>query len=191
MSLLINFCLYQIGWFAIVVGAANDRPWLGMGMGLAAIVVHLLLAHGRARHLGLVLASGAVGLTLDSLQLWLGVFRFPSGMIVPWLAPPWDVVLWMQFATILPFCLRWVSRRYLLGSVLGFIGGPLAFYAGERLGAVSFLSPRLLHFAVLGIVWALAFPLLVWLSDTIVLARGLGGRYRFNSSESSATAASS
>ena len=188
MSLLINFGLYQIGWFAIAVGAANDRPWLGMGLGLAAIGVHLLLAHGWLRHLSLVLAAGVLGLAFDSLQLWVGVFRFPSGVIVQWLAPPWDVVLWMQFATILPFCLRWLSRRYLLGSVLGFIGGPLAFYAGERLGAISFLSPRLLHFAVLGVVWALAFPLLIWLSDTIVLARGLGGRYRFTSSGKNATA---
>jgi hypothetical protein len=181
MSLLINFGLYQIGWFAIVFGSANNRPWLAMGLGLAAIGVHLLLAHGWLRHLSLVLASGAIGLTLDSLQLWLGVFRFPSGVIVPWLAPPWEVVLWMQFATILPFCLRWLSGRYFLGSVLGLLGGPLAFYAGERLGAVSFLSPQLPHYFVLGIVWALAFPLLIWLSDTLVTARGLGGQYRLSS----------
>jgi hypothetical protein len=188
MSLFINFGLYQIGWFAIVVGAANHQPWLGMGLGLAAIGVHLLLAHGWVRHLSLLLASGTVGLILDSLQLWLGVFRFPSGAVVPWLAPPWEVVLWMQFATILPFCLRWLSRRYLLGSVLGFIGGPLAFYGGERLGAIAFLSPQLLHYAVLGIVWGLAFPLLLWLSDTLVTERGLGGQYRFTPTEKTVTA---
>jgi hypothetical protein len=178
MSLLINFALYQIGWFAIVTGAANDRPWLGMGLGLAAIGVHLILARGRVWQLGLVVAAGALGFALDSLQLWLGVFRYPSGMVCPWLAPPWDVVLWMQFATLLPFCFRWLSRHYLLSSVLGFIGGPLAFYAGEQLGAVAFLPPRLLHLAVLGGIWSLALPLLVWLSDTLVLARGWGGRYR-------------
>jgi hypothetical protein len=134
------------------------------------------------------LAAGAVGLILDSLQLWFGVFCFPSGVIVPWLAPPWEVVLWMQFATILPFCLRWLSGRYVLGSVLGFIGGPLAFYAGARLGAVSFLSPQLTHYAILGVVWALAFPLLLWLSDTLVTARGLGRQYRFTPGQEIATA---
>jgi hypothetical protein len=188
MALLINFVLYQIGWFAIVVGVANGQPWLGTGVGLAAIGIHLSLAHGWVRHLSLVFASGAVGLTLDSLQLSLGVFRFPSGMIVPWLAPPWEVVLWMQFATLLPFCLRWLSGRYLLGSVLGFVGGPLAFFAGERLGAVAFLSPQLPHYAVLGAVWALAFPLLLWLSDTLVTRRGLGAQYRFTPSEKITTA---
>ena len=75
-------------------------------------------------------------------------------MICQWLAPPWDVVLWMQFATILPFCLGWLSRRYLLCSVLGLIGGPMAFYAGEQIGAVSFLAPRLPNFGP----WALFGP---------------------------------
>jgi hypothetical protein len=177
MTLLVNFALYQIGWFAIVLGAANDRSWLAMGVALALVAVHLTLVRGLLRHVGLILASGAIGFTLDSLQLWWGVFRFPSGMVCMWLAPPWDVVLWMQFATILPISLRWLSRRYLLSSVLGLAGGPLAFYAGQQLGAVSFLSPRLLHFAALGVVWMLALPLLVWLSDTLVLAHGLGGRY--------------
>lgn len=65
---------------------------------------------------------------------------------------PWDAIPWMQFATILPFCLRWLSRHYLLRGILGAIGGPLAFYTGERLGAVDFLEPRLLHFAILGTV---------------------------------------
>jgi hypothetical protein len=143
-----------------------------------------MLARGLVRQLGLVVASGVLGLTIDSLQLWLGVFRFPSGVVCPWLAPLWDVVLWMQFATILPICLCWTSRRYLLCSVLGFFGGPLAFFSGERLGAISFLPPQLLNLALLGTLWALAFPLLVWLSDTLVLAHGLGRRYRFTSSES-------
>ena len=33
MSLIINFGLYQLGWFAIVVGAANGRPSLGRDWG--------------------------------------------------------------------------------------------------------------------------------------------------------------
>jgi hypothetical protein len=183
MSLPVNFALYQAGWFAIVVGAASGRPWTGMGVALAAIAVHLALARGMLRQGSLILVSGAVGFTLDSLQVGFGVFRFPSGTVLPWLAPPWDVVLWMQFATILPFCFRWLSHRYLLSFVLGLVGGPLAFYAGERIGAVLFLPPRLLHFGVLGVVWALALPLLVWLSDTLVAAHGLGGHYRFAAGE--------
>jgi hypothetical protein len=178
MSSLTNFGLYQLGWFAVVLGAANHRPWLGMGVALGFVGIHLLLAPGPLRQLGLIFAAGFVGLAVDTLQLLLGVFAYPSGMLWPWLAPPWDVILWMQFATILPFCLHWLSSRYLLCSLFGLVGGPAAFYAGERLGAIVFLAPRPLNFATLGVVWALVFPFLVLLSDKIVLAHGLGERYR-------------
>jgi len=178
MSLLVNVVLYQVGWFAIVLGAAHGRPWLGSGVALALVAIHLILAHGRPRQVSLILLAGSIGLGLDSLQLSLGVLRFPSGMVIDWLVPPWDVVLWMQFATILPFGLIWLSRRYVLSSVLGLVGGPLAFYTGERLGAVVFLPPRAMHFLLLGLVWAVAFPTLVWLSDMLVVAPGFGRRYR-------------
>lgn len=189
MSLLVNFCLYQTGWFAIVLGAANERPWLGMACALTLVGGHLVLVRGVVHHLALMVASAALGFTIDSLLLWLGVFRFPGSGPSQWLAPPWEVVLWMQFSTILPFCLRWLSRRYVLSSVLGFVGGPLAFYAGEGLGAVSFLEPRALHFVVLGVAWALAFPSLVWLSDTLVVGLALASGYRFGSEKNKTPAA--
>lgn len=183
MSLLVNFTLYQIGWFAVVLGAASNRPWSGMTLALTLVVVHLALVRGVSRHFCLVLVSGTIGFTLDSLQIWLGVFQFPSGQVTQQLAPPWDAVLWMQFATLLPFCLRWVSHRYMLCCLLGLAGGPMAFYAGEQFGAVHFPPPRMMHFAILAAVWAFAFPLLVWLSDKLVIEPGFGGRYRFAASE--------
>ena len=184
MAVLVNIGLYQVGWFACVLGAATGHPWLGMGLALGLIAVHLGLSAETRRQLTLMTAAGIIGLTIDTLQLWWGVFRFPNGTIVPWLAPLWVVVLWMQFATILPFSLRWLSNRYWLSAVLGFIGGPLAYYAGEAAGAVVFLAPRLPHFLLVGLFWSLALPAVVWVSDRLDLVALLGCRYRFQRSRS-------
>lgn len=186
MSLLIMGRPQYNGKPTNLVQAEVDRAWSGMAFALSLVVIHLTLVRGWQRQLTLVVASGTAGFLFDSLQLWFGVFRFPDrGMLCDWLAPPWDAVLWMQFATILPFCLRWLSGRYWLCCVLGFVGGPMAFYTGEKFGAIAFLDPRLLHFAVLGLVWAVAFPLLVWTSDRLILSQDLGERYRFGRSRSS------
>jgi hypothetical protein len=179
MSLLVNFLLYQIGWFAIVVGAGNGHSWLGCCVALLLVGVHFAMVTDRPRHLLLGAAAGVFGVLLDSAQLWIGVFEFPSGSFADWLIPPWIVVLWIQFATILPFCLRWLSGRYLLSAILGFVGGPLAFWGGERLGAVVFLEPRGAHFLVLAAAWGLSFPTLVFLSDRIVGRGPQGARYRW------------
>lgn len=176
MAVFANFCLYQLGWFACVLGAGMDRSGLGMTCALTLVFVHLWLTRARFRQLAVMAAAGVIGLTIDTLQLWWGVFHFPHGMIVPWLAPLWVGVLWIQFATLLPFSLRWLSRRYWLSAVLGLGGGPLAYYAGEQAGAVEFLSPRFLHFAVLGVVWSVAFPALLWISDRLDMVAAVGMR---------------
>ena len=53
---------------------------------------------------------------------------------------------------------------YLLAALFGAIGGPLAFFAGERLDAVVFpqTAPAIV---VLAVGWAAMFPLLMWLSQ--------------------------
>ena len=48
--------------------------------------------------------------------------------------------------------------------LLGAIGGPMSYYAGQRLGAVQFgfgLWPTL---ALLAVIWAGLFPALQWLT---------------------------
>ena len=57
--------------------------------------------------------------------------------------------------------------------MLGLIGGPLAFLAGERIGAVTFLPPRLLHLVLLGLFWSAAMPALVFAADRM-LGKGRG-----------------
>ena len=76
-------------------------------------------------------------------------------------------VLWMQFATTFRYCMGCSSGRYALSAVFGLVGAPIAFYAGERLGAIEFLDPRHINFLVLGLLWSAAVPLLVLLSDRL------------------------
>lgn len=162
-DLLVNMALYQAGWFACVFGATAGREWLGAAVALALAVAHLGLTRDRGRELALMLAAAGIGLAVDSAQLALGLFDYPGGTPIAGLAPPWIVVLWLQFATLLHFGLRWLSRRYLLAGMLGLAGGPLSFFAGERAGAIEFAGPG--AYLALGLVWAAVMPLLVWLAD--------------------------
>ncbi len=168
-DLVINLALYQVGWFACVLGAATGLAWQGAAVGLALAAVHLLLVPDRRRELSLMLAAAAIGLAVDSLQLRLGVFRYPSGAWLLGLAPAWILVLWLQFATLFHFALSWLGGRYRLAAVLGFLGGPLSFASGARLGAIEFTSPW--SYLALGCVWAIVLPLLVALADRLAPRR--------------------
>ena len=167
MTALLNLLLYQVGWLACVLGVAWDRQMLGVGIASCLLVAHFSLAKNRQSEIRLVLVAAAVGLVVDTAQLWAGVFRFPHGVVLESLPPPFMTLLWMQFATTFRYSMRWLSGRYIMCALFGLVGAPLAFFAGERLGAIEFLSPRLVHFVVLGMLWSVCIPVLVYLSDRI------------------------
>jgi hypothetical protein len=157
---LLNYVLYQAGWFATVLGAASGHALAGSLVALGGVGLHLALCRSRRAEWPLVVAAGALGLVADSAQTALGLLIFPSGTIVGWMCPPWIVVMWLQFATTFRFALWGLIARPAWTALAGAVGGPLAYLAGERLGAVALGEPRAVALAVLSVVWALALPAL-------------------------------
>lgn len=162
--LLWNLVSVHVGWLSCVVGAAHGVLWFGPLVVAVLFAVHLALAAARRREIAIGLTAGLVGYALDSVVIAAGAFTFaPAAVAAPALLAPttlWMVALWLNFATILNGALYWLSGRPALAAVLGFIGGPIAYYGGVRLGALvtDSTGPML---ALVALEWALACPLLV------------------------------
>jgi len=176
-EILVNITLYQAGWFAMVLGAARGWPWAGAGVGLVLLAVHLVLVRERKPELQTIVGVGILGTLIDSAQAFAGVFVFESGYWSYWVVPFWLTVMWMQFATLFHFALRWLSGRYLLSAVLGAVGGPAAFWTGERLGGVIFPMGTRHSLLFLAAVWFAALPFTILLADRFRPQKGTG-QYR-------------
>lgn len=175
---LLNFLIYYAGWFACILGPAWGYPWTGTAIAVVLIACHLALARRRGDEATLMLWAMGVGLVVDTAQIALGALRFPVGSLVAWLPPPWLVVLWAQFAGTFHFSMSWLKGRPWTAAAFGAVGGPLAFYAGQRLGVVEFAPsvwPSLLSLAV---AWAVAMPLLLGRAARQDGQEGVG-QYRF------------
>jgi hypothetical protein len=92
-----------------------------------------------------------------------------------WL-PLWVFVIWLQFATLFRYALHWLSGRYLLASLFGMVGGPLAYWGGSRLGAAVLGKEPVWSLLSLALTWAMVTPGLLWLSDQLAPNEG---RYRW------------
>lgn len=174
-SKLLNFLLYQLGWFCCVLGAAWGYPLSGALAALLLLLVHLLLTDSRIAELQLILVTGLLGTLVDSLQQAFGILTFKTDPSWAFWLPLWVFVIWTQFASLLRFSLNWLSGRYLLGAGLGLIGGPLAYWSGVRIGAAEFSDNLLFSLTPLALVWTLMIPLLLWLRSRIGATEG---RYR-------------
>jgi len=153
-----NFIQFQVGWFAVVLGAAAGYPWWGAAAALALLVVHLWLAADPWLEGAFLLLVGLLGWLWESLVFGAGLVQYPGYGAV--MAPLWMAALWMNFASTLDYSLAWMQGKPVLAAVFGGVGGPLAFVAGEQLGAIV-LVDRVLSLGVIGAGWLVVTPLLL------------------------------
>ena len=174
---LVNYALYQGGWFACVLGAAGNRPWTGFAIATILIGAHLALSRERSVEIRLLLLAAAVGAAIETFQIAAGTYRFTSGVLNDALPPPWLVAMWAQLATTFRFSLRHVITRPVLAALFGAAGGPIAFLAGERLGAVTLRPPIAGGLLRLSLTWAVALIVFSMVTRPTT-PRGEGPRYR-------------
>lgn len=160
---LINLIAFQICWLAAVLGAASGMPYLGLLFAAIWLPMHFLATKSSAvTEITLVLMAGAIGYVLDSALVLGGWMSFPphAGLGAP--STLWMVTLWLGFAATLRHALGWLRGRYVLGALLGAIAGPLAYWGGARLGAVT-LTDTVPSLLAVGVEWLVAMPLLLGL----------------------------
>jgi len=165
MSLMLqNFILFQVGWFTCVIGGASrDYYWAGVVVVAAIVVAHLLRAKNMRNEAMLILITMTVGSAWDSVLMMAGIFSFSHGVMFAGLVPFWMIAMWALFATTLNVSMKWMKNRYLLATAFGAIGGPVAYYAGFRIGAVEFENTVTALLAV-GAGWSVIMPLLMGLT---------------------------
>ena len=152
MRNLINLAIYQLVWFcAVAYGNAGALSGL-------LLVVHLALSRNRRGDLLLMLLLLASGTALDTLLQLAGVLAFSPP---PLLIPLWLAVIWLALATLPLNGLSWMIDRPFTCIGFGLVGGPLAYWAGTRLGGATFPFSSLYSLSLLALVWALYWPLVM------------------------------
>ena len=155
---IVNFVMFQIGWFAAVLGAAYRQVGLGIALVAVILTIHIVLIRNRQKELTLILTAGIIGFTIESALILLQAYKPVQWILPPPMAPLWLVIMWMNIAITPNGCLRWLRPRPVLAALLGAIGGPVAYYTGERFGALSFVHSLPWSLGLIAIVWAVAMP---------------------------------
>ncbi len=161
---LINFVLFQIGWFACVLGAARQMPWLGVATVIAIVIWHLMQARQAKKEVQLLLIALVIGGVFDQIMLNHQLITYQAHGWADYLVPVWILALWAEFVTVLNVSLRWMRGRRLIAVLFGAIGGPLAYMGAEKLGAVT-LNHLPVSYIALSLGWAILTPLLLKLSE--------------------------
>ncbi|ASA54875.1 DUF2878 domain-containing protein [Vibrio gazogenes] len=145
---------FEALWLLAVLGQARLQ-WITIGL------VTVTMAYTALRFpliLGRIMMVAAIGITLDYVNLHVGLFSFTTSSL-----PIWLIGLWFAFAWFASFAIPVFSH---LPSLLVFsataLGGALSYWAGYRFGAVQFA------WSVEGAVFAL---FLEWFGLSLLLMK--------------------
>ncbi len=159
MNWIVNISIYQVSWFICVLGG-NRLAWVP----LLLLAAHLCMTPCLRGDIVMIATLFLAGLVIDGTLVKMGFFTFSSaGQII---IPYWLAVIWLILATLPNHSLKWLKQRLLLSAVFGALGGPLAYWAGARLGAADFNWPLWQSLLLLAIVWGTLWPLVMLLSRT-------------------------
>lgn len=163
---ILNFLLFQMGWFVTCLSAAWGKPVVGVLFISVWLVTHIWYFEvSRRQEVKLIIGAAIIGVLIDSTLVYSGVISFPAQARLGSPTTVWMVMLWMGFAATLSHSLGWLRNKTGLAMVFGFLGGPLAYFAGDRFGAINMELSAPSVFAI-GISWAIAMFVLTKITSS-------------------------
>lgn len=163
---VLNVASFYVGWFACIYSATEPAQIVGPLVIAGLLAIHFCLTDERLRELRLIVLTGLFGTLLESALMVAGLYRF-TNHTGSWLCPVWLTALWMAFGSTFNHSLYRLRGRYRLAVVFGALGAPLGYYAGMRLGALTFVPRLVVTLSVLAVLWAVVFPSLMWLTTRV------------------------
>ena len=145
---------HQVAWWVCVLGTGWVRP-----SAMAAFVaVHLWFTRTQwKREVRVIVWAAMLGLSADTVLVAVGAVEFAGALRLGWV-PLWMVSLWAGFGATLLHSQRAMLKNFRLALLIGALGGPAAYWGGERLGCLT-IHGSLGLFAV-GCAWAVVLGIL-------------------------------
>ncbi len=164
MYKIINTLGFQAGWWACIYSVAFDREIEAILLCLVLAATHVARSTSPFQEIKLGVLTGLLGVLVDSLLQYFSVIQF-NGWALSGLSPFWLWALWFLFAMTLNASLDFLKQLPLfLTATIGWVVGPLNYYAGARLGAAQF-EPSPQHVLIISVTWAAVICVLVRWSD--------------------------
>lgn len=162
LTILLNLVAYDACWTVAMFGAGRAWWWAGPVLIVLSTAGQLLLGPSPARLGAIILAGSAVGVISDIAASALGLFTFNGSraqFVLVFFA------LWINFGTTLTPTLRFLWRRPLGAALLGAVGGPLAYWVGRKIGAITLADNQLAPLAWCSVQYGLLTPLWMLSAD--------------------------
>ena len=167
-SIIINVIGFYICWWLTIYGAVSQFYYIGPLATLIFIILHLYKVTNHKKEDIFLLISFFLGIFIETLLLNLNIIIHKGVLVQYNIAPLWAISLWICFATTLLHSFKWLSKRYLISSLLGLLSAPMIYFSMYSLGVIEFGVSKILVILFTSVLWALIVPLFIYISARIL-----------------------
>lgn len=155
MKNIINYIGFAAGWYCLVKYGNIAIPFVTI-----YLLGHILYQKNKRVDLSTIVIVSCVGFVSDTILTSANIIQFNNTHYIP---PYWFIILWPLFSSMLNHCLKiFYKAHWILNSMLGAVGGLLAYIAGENINSSFSVNRNLIY--IICITWAILFPLFIVLS---------------------------
>lgn len=182
MNNIINFILFDVAWIVTILSAANGMPYIGVLFTLLWMIFHIsFVVKQRTNELILLSLAALIGYLIESTLVIFGMISYPQQTVLGAPATLWMVTLWINLAATINYSLSLLHGRYAISALAAAVAGPVAYYAGQKFGAITLDGiPALIS---ISLVWFFAMPFLFYLSKVITRQKIFPGQLLSNGVE--------
>lgn len=163
----INFILFQVIWFACIIGAAYNQMALAIIFFIVFVLWQTQAKIKQKSDIHLLLLLLPIGFFGDSFLAFFDYIDYNHSYPTPVLAPYWIVMLWTVFALSLNHSLSWLFYHPRWALLFSVIGGPLSYLAAEKLGAII-INNKTVTLPLLCVYWLLVMQITMTLRSKII-----------------------
>ena len=167
-NIIINVIGFYICWWLTIFGAISKIYWIGPIATIIFIILHLYKVANHRKEDIFLLMSFFIGMFIETFLLNFKIIIHQGILVKYSLAPLWTVSLWVCFASTLLHSFKWLSKQYVISSLLGILSAPLIYFSMHSLGVVSFGIDKIYVAIFTSILWGLFIPLFIFISDKIL-----------------------
>jgi len=153
---------FYITWLLCVKLGNKGALWSTIGF---FIFYRLILKRSGQQYI-IWLIMVLIGVSIDTLLMWVGVFMFPSNhgwFIIPF----WLLILWVWFSlTVVELCVKLIKLPWYYQNIIGGIGGTSSYILGHvwQPQRLQFGLPLYWTIAIIFTIWAVLFWLFLQLT---------------------------
>ena len=145
--ILLSSLWFQVMWFVAVIGREGTFVWLLIG----TLITLAYCAYENVKKIWLIIVLSTLGVGLDFLNGYAGLFTFPKNHFPVWLIMLWVIFGW--YAVQMKDLVNRTPQRLVL--LLVSLSGGLSYFAGYKVGAVAWGLGVAVSLPVLFLEWLL------------------------------------